>query len=101
MATTTTITTHTTNKFVRETLDLENQLKQIDDQLCDTNTYVVSINKQTYSDHSLALSKIDLLNHSIKMAIENITNAKMALAELGVNAGVEFDDYADDTLRIY
>jgi hypothetical protein len=98
----TTITTaKTTNKFVRETLDLENHLDKIDEEICYTNTSVVGIQNQTYNDHSLALSQIDLLNHSIRMAIENITNARMALANLGLNAGIDPDDYADDTLRIY
>jgi low affinity Fe/Cu permease len=98
---TTITTTETTNKFVRETLALEKHLDEIDDQICYTNTSVVGIQEQTYNDHSLALSQIDLLNHSIRMAIEQITNARMALANLGVNAGIEPDDYADDSLRTY
>jgi hypothetical protein len=98
---TTITTTETTNKFIRETLALENHLDKIDEEICYTNTSVVGIQEQTYNDHSLALSQIDLLNHSIRMAIEQITNARMALANLGVNAGIEPDDYADDSLRTY
>lgn len=66
---------------------------------CDLET--CAYDHKVYADKSLALAHISQIEQAIIAIRDNAEMARMALSKLSVNAGVEFDNYPDDTLRIY